>query len=142
MKGTWQTTGGGGDAAGPVTAVVGLTLAGALAYEALQGAARALGEIAVVAVVAVVALTAGAGVTLLVMWLRGRRRAAIQPARQPRYWRVNPQAVPAQPVRALPPSAPVINVTIDPALLAGLMNAAHQQAAPVIITPAREEVQP
>lgn len=141
MKGTWQSTGD-SDTAKAVTAVVGIALVGALGYRAAKGAARAVGEIAVIGVVAVVALVAGAGVTLLVIRLRGRRkvRAAAQPA--PQLWRAVPVAVPAQPRRALAPQAPVININLDPALLAGLMNAAQQQAAPVIVTPAQEEIEP
>ena len=139
MKGTWQTTSD-GDAAKAVTAVVGIAMVAALAYGAMKGAARALGEVAVLGIVAAIALVVGVGVTLLAVRLRRRHRvrAASRPARQ--LWHANPQAVPAQPRSALP--AQVININLDGALLAGLMNAAKQHAAPVIVTPTREEIEP
>ena len=136
MKGTWETTGG-GDAAKAVTAVVGLGMVAALAYQAAKGAARTLGEIIVIGVTATVALVAGVGMTVLVMRLRRRRSARpATPAAQ--LWHANPQAVPVRPRRELP----VVNVNIDAGLLAGLMNAAQQPAVPVIVAPAREEIQP
>jgi hypothetical protein len=93
-RGTWQTTGDGGDAAKAVTAVVGVALAGALAYGALKGAAHALGEVAVIGTVAAVALVAGAGVTLLAVRMRRRRgvQVAAQPVRQ--LWHVRADALP------------------------------------------------
>ena len=136
-RGTWQTTGD-GDAAKAVTAVIGLGMVAALVYEAAKGAARTLGEITVIGVTAAVALVVGVGATMLVMRLRRRRSARpATPAMQ--LWHANPQAIPVQPRREIP--APVVNVNIDAGLLAGLMNAA-QQAAPVIVAPAREEIQP
>jgi hypothetical protein len=137
MKGTWETTGD-GDAAKAVTAVVGLGMVAALVYEAAKGAARTLGEVTVIAATAAVALVVGVGATMLVMRLR-RRRDARPAAPAVQLWHANPRAVPVRPRRELP--APVVNVNIDAGLLAGLMNGA-QQPAPVIVTPAREEIQP
>ena len=134
--GTWQTTDG-GDGAKSVTAIIGLGMAAALVYEAAKGAARTLGEIAVISVTAAVALIAGVGVTLLAVRLRGHRRARPEPPAV-QLWHANPQAVPASPRQALP--APVVNVNIDAGLLAGLVNAARQQQAGRAI-PAREEVE-
>jgi len=71
-EGTWQTTSGGGVAAVVIGVVA---VAGALAYVALRSMAVMLGDAAAIAVTAVIAVSLGAGVTLLAVRVRQRRKA-------------------------------------------------------------------
>ncbi len=127
FQGSGQTVGGDGKALIAVGAAAGVCLA---AWEVAKSAARTAGDLLVVIPVALGGIAVGVAVTLLAVRLQGRRRArtSAQPAQ---LWRANPQAIPVQSRRELP--APVVNVNIDAGLLAGLMEAARQQPAPVMI---------
>ena len=138
--GTWQTTGGGDGAVKVIAVTAGI---GALAYlgsRAASGAARMAGEYIVVGAAVLFGMAAGVVVAVAVVRVRGHRRAA--PAGRPEpavMWRPNPRALPPREARAIAP-APVVNVNIDAGLLAGLMEAARRQPAPVIVQAETEEL--
>lgn len=135
FQGSGHTAGGGA----PAAAIGAGVIVGILAYGALKSAARMAGDLLVIVPVALGGVILGVVVTVvtvLAVRARGRRRAA--PPAQPQLWHANPQAVPVQPRREI--AAPQVVVNIDAGLLAGLMAAAQQQAAPVIVHAEREEL--
>jgi hypothetical protein len=135
MNGTWKTTGGRGVtiSAGGVLALAGAALVLShpkQAESAVSGAAIAIAVTAGAVVLAVV--------TVIVLRVRGHRRAALAgPQQQAVFWKANPRAIPVQPRREI--AAPAVTVNIDAGLLAGLMNAMQPQ--PVRVIPEQSEQQ-
>jgi hypothetical protein len=140
FQGTGETVGDGGiKKIGAAALVVG---AGVVAYKALGSAASTLGELAVIVPLTLGSLAIGAVVTYVA--LRAHRRRQPSSAGRPAaavLWQANPQASPLPPREALAIApAPVVNVNIGADFVATLLHAAQQQAAPVIVSPEREEL--